>query len=56
MNFGARSNDARYGRKTDEMWAKMRDGLRYLMIPRDDDLLAQLTQREYGINETTGKI
>lgn len=56
VNFGARAGDPKYGRKSDEMWGRMRDAMATLALPNDKDLLTQLTQREYGINEKSGKI
>lgn len=55
INFGGKSSDRRFTRKVDEMWGRMRDELQYLAIPNNQDLIDQLTQREYGFT-TSGKI
>lgn len=53
VNFGNRASDRKYRRKVDEMWGRMKDGLYSgLALPRDNDLKAQLTQREYSITDT----
>ncbi len=38
------------------MWGRMREGMDKLCIPRDIDLVAQLTQREYGYTLAGNKI
>ena len=57
VQFGGRASDRRYRAKGDEIWGKMRDGLRHLCLPRDNDfsqdnirasLKSELVQREYG--------
>ncbi len=56
VNFGGKSSDRRYRLKGDEMWANLRDALPRMALPDDQDLMTQLTAREYDLNETTGKI
>jgi hypothetical protein len=49
VNFGEKPTDYNsYRFKVDEMWADMRAAMPKLCLPRDPDLRAQLTQREYG--------
>lgn len=48
IRFDGKATDRRWHRKADEMWGRMRDDLRFLCLPRNEDLKAQLTQREYG--------
>jgi len=55
VNFGSKAVDPKYRRKGDEMWGKMRAALDKTAIPLDQDLKAQLTQREYNVTDT-GKI
>ena len=55
VNFGGRSSDPRFSRKVDEMWGRLRDDMQYLSIPKDQNLMDQLTQREYGFSQN-GKI
>jgi len=38
------------------MWGRLREGMDKLCIPRDIDLMAQLTQREYGYTLAGNKI
>jgi len=55
IQFGSRTTDARYRLRGDDMWGRMRDGLKNLCIPKEEELRSQLTQREYGFTNT-GKI
>lgn len=48
VNFGGAAADRKYRYRVDEMWGRMRDDMDRLCLPRDQDLLDQLTQREYG--------
>lgn len=48
IQFGARSTDRRYRIKGDEIWGRMRDGLKNVCLPQSDELRAQLVQREYA--------
>ncbi len=49
VQFGNKAMDGvTYRYRGDEMWGRMRDGMDKLCIPPDIDLVAQLTQREYG--------
>lgn len=50
VNFGKTASDKRFTRWGDQMWGHMRDALDRLCLPKDEDLRAQLTQREYNIN------
>jgi hypothetical protein len=50
INFGGRSSDRRYRYRGDEMWARLRDKMARLCLPRDDELKSQLIQREYGFS------
>ena len=45
-----------YRYRGDEMWGKMKDGMDKLCLPKDIDLAAQLTQREYGYTLSGNKI
>jgi hypothetical protein len=56
INFGGRSSDPRYRYKGDQMWASMRDALPSLILPYDIQLKQDLTQREYSLMESMGKI
>ncbi len=57
VSFAHRAGDGKYARKGDEMWGEMRDALAAgLALPFDMELKKQLTQREYGFTEMTGKI
>ncbi len=49
IGFGTKAIDRRYRYKGDEIWGSMRDAMRHLCLPRDDDLKSQLIQREYAI-------
>ena len=55
VSFGGAAIDRRYRYRSDEMWGKMRDALKTLVLPNDDVLFAELTQRQYGFMNT-GKI
>lgn len=55
IDFGGTSSDRNYRFRGDEIWGRMRDGLKHLCIPDDEMLVSQLTQREYGFT-VTGKI
>ncbi len=49
INFGNKPIDSvTYRYRGDEMWGRMRDAMDKLCIHDDIDLVAQLTQREYG--------
>ena len=48
VQFGGRATDRRYRFKGDEIWGRMRDALKNLCIPSDDELRAELIQREYA--------
>jgi hypothetical protein len=52
VNFGSRPVDPKYRLRSDELWGRMRDGLQTVALPKDLDLLSQLTQREYGFTQT----
>ena len=56
VNFGGRSGDRRYHRKGDEMWGNLRDALPKMSLVDDQDLVTQITQREYDLNERAGTI
>jgi len=56
VNFGHRAGDQKYRYRGDEMWGRMRDAMDKLALPRDGDLQAQLTQREYGFTIQGGKL
>lgn len=56
VNFGNRAGDTRYRFRGDEMWGKMKDDMHRLSLPRNEELMAQLTQREYGFTASGGKI
>lgn len=47
VGFGTKATDGKYRYKGDEIWGRMRDSMSNLMLPRDDTLRDQLTQREY---------
>ena len=55
VDFGEGASDRNYRFRGDEIWGRMRDGLKLTCIPDDDTLLSQLTQREYGFT-VTGKM
>lgn len=38
------------------MWGRMKDAMPTLALPMNNDLKAQLTQREYGFTTGTGRI
>lgn len=49
VQFGTNAIDTMtYRYRGDEMWGRMRDNMDKLCLPPDIDLVAQLTQREYG--------
>jgi hypothetical protein len=48
VQFGSRASDRKYRMKGDEIWGRMREGLKNACLPRDDKLRAELVQREYG--------
>ncbi len=56
VNFGHTAIDKRYKYRCDEMWGKLRDNLTRLCLPNDLALTAQLTQRQYGYLENSGKM
>lgn len=56
VNFGHSAIDKRYKARGDEMWGALRDNLHNLCLPNDLDLTAQLTQRQYGYLEQSGKM
>jgi len=57
VQFGNKAIDGiTYRYRGDEMWGRMREGMDKLCIPRDVDLVAQLTQREYGYTLSGNKI
>jgi len=57
VQFGNKAIDGiTYRYRGDEMWGRMREGMDKLCIPRDVDLMAQLTQREYGYTLSGNKI
>jgi hypothetical protein len=55
VQFGSKPTDPRYRSRSDNIWGNMRDGLKTLCLPKDDELQAQLVEREYGFTNT-GKI
>ncbi len=55
VDFGSRASDRTYRFRGDEIWGRMRDGLKFLCLPNDEKLVSQLTQREYGFTDV-GKI
>jgi hypothetical protein len=57
VQFGNKAIDATtYRYRGDEMWGRMRDSMDKLCLPPDIDLVAQLTQREYGYTLSGNKI
>ena len=57
VQFGNSAIDGiTYRYRGDEMWGRMREGMDKLCIPKDIDLQAQLTQREYGYTLSGNKI
>lgn len=56
VNFGGRAADPRYRFRSDEMWGRMREAFQHLCIPNHGDLIAQVTQREYGFTAAGNKI
>lgn len=52
VQFGGRATDRRYRFKGDEIWGRLRDGLKNLCLPRDDDLRSEMVQREYAFTPT----
>jgi|TARA_Y100000310_G_C20682581_1_gene816849 hypothetical protein len=56
VNFGGKAADRTYHRKGDEMWGRMKDAMPRLALPKEEDLKAQLTQREYGFSLSGQKI
>lgn len=52
VQFGSRPADRRYRRKGDEIWGNMKDAMKHLCLPNDDELTAQLLQREYGFTDS----
>lgn len=55
VNFGRSASDSRYRYWGDMMWGNMKNAMERLLLPNDEELKRQLTQREYGITDT-GKI
>jgi hypothetical protein len=55
VNFGSKPSMDQYRLKVDEMWGKMREAMPRLYLPDSDDLMSQLTTREYGFS-MTGKL
>jgi len=57
IQFGNKAIDHKtYRYRGDEMWGRMKDGMDKLCIHDDIDLVAQLTQREYGYTLAGDKI
>lgn len=57
VNFGGKPGDMKYRYKGDEMWGRMRDSIGSgLALPNDRELESQLTQREYGLTASGGRI
>lgn len=56
VNFGHAASDKRYKYRCDEMWGKLRDNLSRICLPNDLALTQQLTQRQYGYLENSGKM
>jgi hypothetical protein len=57
VQFGNKAIDSiTYRYRGDEMWGRMREGIDKLCLPRDIDLMAQLTQREYGYTLSGNKM
>lgn len=54
--INTRIKSGKYAYRSDQMWGKMRDALNYLALPKDYELEAQLTQREFGFEASTGRI
>ena len=52
VQFGGKATDRKFRRKGDEIWGRMKDGLRTLALPVNEDLRNELTQREYGFTPT----
>ena len=50
VQFGSRPVNRRYRYRGDEIWGNMRDALKHLALPSDDELRTQLLQREYGFS------
>ena len=55
VSFGSRPVDSRYRYRGDNIWGNMRDRMKHLCLPQDDELKNELIQREYGFSPT-GKI
>lgn len=52
VNNGGKAKDERFLNIGTEMWFEMREWLLKGKIPNDNDLIAQLSTRKYGINST----
>ena len=48
VQFGSRATNRRYRFRGDEIWGNLRDSLKHLALPEDEELQTQLTQRQYG--------
>jgi len=52
VQFGGRATDRRYRFKGDEIWGNLREGLRNLCLPKDEELRSELISREYAFTPT----
>jgi hypothetical protein len=53
---GRASTSPHYRFHAHELWGRMRDAMEKLVLPQEDDLQRQLTQREYGFVGDSHKI